>query len=161
MGSLNGRTQRNMWNETLKLKGWLSSQLFQEQFAAHYAEIIQALPLPEYMNPTSGLLNVAARMPQEIQKPDLGPCVYISYGCSEQFVQADSVIKLCYNSYDVVRLRHLQCALGSCFFFFSIMLKLPFSFGKCCKDTFTHTINCVKNGDCISCILSDSIESIL
>lgn len=104
MGSLNGRTQRNMWNETLKLKGWLSSQLFQEQFAAHYAEIIQALPLQEYMNPTSGLLNVAARMPQEIQKPDLGPCVYISYGCSEQFVQADSVIKLCYNSYDVVNI---------------------------------------------------------
>ncbi|XP_062013297.1 lysine-specific demethylase JMJ28 isoform X2 [Rosa rugosa] len=104
MGSLNGRTQKDMWSETLKLKGWLSSQLFQEQFPAHYAEIIQALPLQEYMNPSSGLLNVAARMPQEIPKPDLGPCVYISYGCSEQFVQADSVIKLCYDSYDVVNI---------------------------------------------------------
>ncbi|KAL6201103.1 hypothetical protein ACLB2K_024818 [Fragaria x ananassa] len=104
MGSLNGRTQRNSWNETLKLKGWLSSQLFQEQFPAHYSEIMHALPLQEYMNPTSGLLNVAARMPQEISKPDLGPCVYISYGCSEQFVQADSVINLCSDSYDVVNI---------------------------------------------------------
>ncbi|XP_021815439.1 lysine-specific demethylase JMJ25 [Prunus avium] len=104
MGSLKGQGQRNMWNETLKLRGWLSSQLFQEQFPAHYAEIIRALPLQEYMNPMSGLLNLAARMPQEIPKPDLGPCVYISYGCTEQLVQANAVIKLCYDSYDVVNI---------------------------------------------------------
>ncbi|TQD72395.1 hypothetical protein C1H46_042066 [Malus baccata] len=104
MGSLRGQAQRNVWNETLKLKGWLSSQLFQEQFPVHYAEVIRALPLQEYMNPTSGLLNLAARMPQEIPKPDLGPCVYISYGCTEQLVQANAVIKLCYDSYDVVNI---------------------------------------------------------
>ncbi|KAH7545899.1 hypothetical protein FEM48_Zijuj01G0142600 [Ziziphus jujuba var. spinosa] len=72
MGSLKGQTQTNMWNETLKLKGWMSSQLFQQQFPAHYAEIIHALPFPEYMNPASGLLNLAARLPQEIPIPDLG-----------------------------------------------------------------------------------------
>ncbi|PQM33205.1 hypothetical protein Pyn_14181 [Prunus yedoensis var. nudiflora] len=79
-------------------------ELFQEQFPAHYAEIIRALPLQEYMNPMSGLLNLAARMPQEIPKPDIGPCVYISYGCTEQLVQANAVIKLCYDSYDVVNI---------------------------------------------------------
>ncbi|KAM1139082.1 hypothetical protein ACFX2B_036482 [Malus domestica] len=104
MGSLRGQAQRNVWNETLKLKGWLSSHLFQEQFPAHYAEIIRALPLQEYMNPMSGLLNLAARIPQEIPKPDLGPCVYISYGCTEQLVQANAVIKLCYDSCDVVNI---------------------------------------------------------
>lgn len=110
MGSLKGQTRTNMWNETLKLKGWISSQLFQQQFPAHYAEIIRALPFQEYMNPASGLLNLAARVPQDIPMPDLGPCVYISYCCSEQLVQADSVIKLCYDSYDMVCLvLHLRC----------------------------------------------------
>ncbi|XVF40614.1 hypothetical protein PTKIN_Ptkin01aG0128200 [Pterospermum kingtungense] len=77
LGSLRGLTQSNMCDEKLKLKGWLSSHLFQEQFADHYAEIIRALPLPEYMDPRSGLLNIAARLQQEITKPDLGPCVYL------------------------------------------------------------------------------------
>lgn len=104
MGSLNGRTHTNMWQEKFKLKGWLSSHLFQEQFPSHYAEIIQYLPLQEYMNPMSGLLNLAAKLPPEIPKPDLGPCVYISYGYAEELVQADSVAKLCYDSYDVVNI---------------------------------------------------------
>lgn len=102
MGSLNGRTHANVWHEMFKLKGWLSSHILQEQFPSHYAEIINSLPLQEYMNPMSGLLNLAANLPPEIRKPDLGPFVYISYGCAEELVQADSVTKLCYDSYDVV-----------------------------------------------------------
>ncbi|PON49333.1 WRC domain containing protein [Parasponia andersonii] len=104
MGSFKGQTHKNTWNETLKLRGWLSSQLFQQQFPSHYAEIIHTLPLQEYMNPASGLLNLAARLPKEIPKSDLGPCVYISYGYTEQLVQADSVLKLCYDSYDMVNI---------------------------------------------------------
>lgn len=104
MGSFKGLTHANMWHEKLKLKGWLSSHLFQEYFPAHCAEILHALPLPEYMDPTSGVLNIAAELPHEILKPDLGPCVYISYGSGENLVQADSVSKLRYDSYDVVRL---------------------------------------------------------
>ncbi|XP_062087361.1 lysine-specific demethylase JMJ28 isoform X2 [Humulus lupulus] len=104
MGSFKGQTHKNTWNETLKLRGWLSSQLFQQQFPSHYAEIIHTLPLQEYMNPASGLLNLTARLPKDIQKPDLGPCVYISYGYTEQLVQADSVLKLCYDSYDMVNI---------------------------------------------------------
>lgn len=106
MGSLNSETCKNTWNETLKLKGWLSSELFKQQFPDHYAEIIHTLPLQEYMNPASGLLNLAARLPQGILKPDLGPCLYISYGYAEQLVQAESVIKLHYDSYDVVSSFH-------------------------------------------------------
>ncbi|KAF4397986.1 hypothetical protein G4B88_019707 [Cannabis sativa] len=104
MGSFKGQTHKNTWNETLKLRGWLSSQLFQQQFPSHYAQVIHTLPLQEYMNPSSGRLNLTARLPKDIQKPDLGPCVYISYGYAEQLEHANSVLKLCYNSYDMVNI---------------------------------------------------------
>ncbi|KAA8519899.1 hypothetical protein F0562_014191 [Nyssa sinensis] len=104
MGSLEGQTHANMWRETLKFKVWLSSHLFQEQFPAHYAEIIHSLPLQEYMNPISGLLNLAVKLPQEMPKPDLGPCLYISYGGPEELMQADFLTKLCYKSYDMVNI---------------------------------------------------------
>ncbi|KAJ4837741.1 hypothetical protein Tsubulata_015334 [Turnera subulata] len=104
MGSFKGQTHANMWHEKLKLKGWLSSNLFQEHFPAHYAEIIHALPLPEYMDPSFGVLNIAAQLPQEFMKPDLGPCVYISYASGADLMQDDSVTKLRYDSYDVVNI---------------------------------------------------------
>ncbi|OMO76630.1 hypothetical protein CCACVL1_15541 [Corchorus capsularis] len=104
LGSLRGPAQSNMCDEKLKLKGWLSSHLFQEQFPDHFAEIIRALPFPEYMDPRSGLLNIAARLPQEIAKPELGPCVSFSYFSGEELVQVNSVTKLHYNSCDVVNI---------------------------------------------------------
>ncbi|KAK6283679.1 hypothetical protein POUND7_002631 [Theobroma cacao] len=104
LGSLRGLAQSNSCDEKMKLKGWLSSHLFQEQFPDHYTEIIRALPLPEYMDPRSGLLNIAARLPEEITKPDLGPCISISYCSGEELVQANSVTKLCYDLCDVVNI---------------------------------------------------------
>ena len=102
MGSFKGLTNANIWHEKLKLKGFLSSYLFQEHFPAFHSHVLQALPLPEYMDPISGVLNIAADLEQETSKPDLGPCLYISYGSGENLSQADSVEKLRYNSYDVV-----------------------------------------------------------
>ncbi|XVF27748.1 hypothetical protein REPUB_Repub14bG0135300 [Reevesia pubescens] len=102
LGSLKGLTQSNICDEKLKLKGWISSHLFQEQFPDHYTKIIRALPFPEYMDPRSGLLNIAARLPEEITRPDLGPSVSISYCSGEELVQANSVTKLCYGFCDVV-----------------------------------------------------------
>jgi [histone H3]-dimethyl-L-lysine9 demethylase len=85
-----------------KLNGWLSSQLFKEQFPAHFAEVIGALPLQEYMNPRFGLLNLAANMTEgRAAIHDKGPYVYISYGCADN--KAYSVLNLSYDSYDVVR----------------------------------------------------------
>ncbi|XP_022142227.1 lysine-specific demethylase JMJ25 isoform X2 [Momordica charantia] len=46
----------------------------------------------------------AAKLPQEIAKPDMGPCVYIAYGCTEEHVMTDSVSRLCYDSYDVINI---------------------------------------------------------
>ncbi|KAL2579440.1 hypothetical protein AAZV13_15G063000 [Glycine max] len=101
-GSLKCQPQKNNWHEMLKLKGWLSSQLFKEQFPAHFAEVIDSLPIQEYMNPWSGLLNLAANLPQGSTKHDIGPHVYISYGCADE--EADSVTNLCYDSYDMVNI---------------------------------------------------------
>ncbi|XP_028802720.1 lysine-specific demethylase JMJ25 isoform X2 [Neltuma alba] len=101
-GSLRCQPQKNNWHYMLKLKGWLSSQLFKEQFPTHYYQVIAALPLQEYMNPMSGILNLAANLPQGSVKHDIGPFVYMSYGCADE--QVDSVTKLCYDSYDVVNI---------------------------------------------------------
>lgn len=101
-GSLKYQPRKNDWHETLKLNGWLSSQLFKEQFPAHFAEVIGALPLQEYMNPRFGLLNLAANIPEGRAIHDKGPYVHISYGCADD--KAYSVLNLSYDSYDVVNI---------------------------------------------------------
>ncbi|KAE8664499.1 Lysine-specific demethylase 3B, putative isoform 3 [Hibiscus syriacus] len=102
LGSLRKLPQSSMCDEKLKLKGHLSSQTFHEQFPDHYIELVRSLPLPDYMDPGSGVLNIAARLPQEFTKPDLGPSVSISYCSGEELVQANSVTKLCYSLCDIV-----------------------------------------------------------
>ncbi|KAG9131114.1 hypothetical protein Leryth_025693 [Lithospermum erythrorhizon] len=78
--------------------------LYQERFPAHYTETLHSLLLREYMNPASGLLNLAAKLPGEILKPQLGPCIYISFDGPEELIQAESLTKLCYESSDVVNI---------------------------------------------------------
>ncbi|XAR53687.1 hypothetical protein NMG60_11022336 [Bertholletia excelsa] len=104
MGSLEGLSHANMRYEMLKLKAWLSPSLFQEQFPDHHAEIVHALPLQDYMNPASGVLNLAVNMPEDMGRPELGPCVHISFGSPEDLMQADFVTKLCYDSHDIVNI---------------------------------------------------------
>lgn len=104
LGSFRGQTHTTTCDEKLKLKGWLSSYIFEEQFPTHYAETINTLPLPDYMNPDCGLLNIAANVPQEIPKCNVGPCLSISYQSGEELGQPDSVTKLCYHSCDVVNI---------------------------------------------------------
>ncbi|XP_051133676.1 lysine-specific demethylase JMJ28 [Andrographis paniculata] len=108
MGSLEKRTHANVQQKFVKFRAWLSSCLFQKQFPLHYDEILSALPLPEYINPVSGLLNVGNKFPKEIPKPDLGPCIYFSYGGPEELMQANYMSKLCYESNDKVNI--LACA---------------------------------------------------
>lgn len=102
MGSLEKRTHASIQQKVLKFKAWLSSHLFQKHFPLHYNEILSALPLPEYVNPVSGLLNVSVKLPKDLSKHDLGPCIYFSYGGPEELMQADYLSKLCYESHDTV-----------------------------------------------------------
>lgn len=102
MGSLEGQSHANMRDETMKLKLWISSSIFQEQFPNHHAEILGGLPLQEYTNPISGLYNLASILPRDTDKPDFGPCVHISFGSPEDFLRADFVTNLFCNPHDVV-----------------------------------------------------------
>lgn len=104
MGSLEKRTHASVQQKFLKFKAWLSSCLFQKQFPLHYNEILSSLPLPEYINPVSGILNVGVKLPKEFPKPDLGPCIYFSYGGPEELMHADYLSKLCYESHDKVNI---------------------------------------------------------
>ncbi|KAG6423691.1 hypothetical protein SASPL_114093 [Salvia splendens] len=104
MGSLEKRTHASVQQRVLKFKAWLSSHLFQKHFPLHYNEILSSLPLPEYVNPVSGLLNVSVKLPKELSKHDLGPCIYFSYGGPEELMPADYLSKLCYASHDTVNI---------------------------------------------------------
>ncbi|KAJ0263528.1 hypothetical protein HA466_0038680 [Hirschfeldia incana] len=102
LGSLRGEAETNTCQERLKLEGWLSSSLFKEEFPNHYAEILRSLPIPYYMDPKCGLLNIAAGLPDVIQAPNLGPCLNISYRSGDEYAKSDSVKKLGFETCDMV-----------------------------------------------------------
>lgn len=102
MGSMRGQTHASMGNETLKMRAWLSSKYFHKQFPAHFAEVLCALPLKDYMDPESGLLNLAAELQTKDISADIGPYVYISYSSTKDHIQAQSVSKLSCDLCDMV-----------------------------------------------------------
>lgn len=104
LGSLRGgEAETNTCQERLKLEGWLSSSLFKEEFPNHYAEILRSLPIPYYMDPKRGILNIAAGLPDVIQAPNLGPCLNISYRSGEEYAKFDFVKKLGFETCDMVK----------------------------------------------------------
>ncbi|GAB4826835.1 hypothetical protein Ancab_033714 [Ancistrocladus abbreviatus] len=99
-----GEAHTTLQRKTLRLKAKLSSAFSQRLFIDHCVEILFALPLQEYTNPRSGLLNLAAKLPEELLEPNLGPHINIICGTNEEVVRGDLVTNLYYNSHDVINI---------------------------------------------------------
>ncbi|AQK61168.1 Putative jumonji-like transcription factor family protein [Zea mays] len=88
----------------LKLKDWPPHSSFEERLPRHGAEFMSALPFREYTDPKWGPLNLAVKLPDNVNKPDLGPKTYIAYGVSKELGIGDSVTKLHCDMSDAVNI---------------------------------------------------------
>ncbi|RIA86719.1 hypothetical protein C1645_320152 [Glomus cerebriforme] len=66
----------------LKLKDWPPADDFAETFPEHYEDFSNSLPFKEYTT-RNGIMNLAHRLPLEINRPDLGPKMYNAYGSED------------------------------------------------------------------------------
>ncbi|RHZ68593.1 hypothetical protein Glove_294g107 [Diversispora epigaea] len=67
----------------LKLKDWPPNEDFAKVFPEHYKDFMLSLPFKRYIC-RDGALNLASRLPNDTNPPDLGPKMYNAYGSSDK-----------------------------------------------------------------------------
>ena len=67
----------------LKLKDWPPSDDFADLLPRRFADLMTALPFPQYTQ-RSGSLNLVSCLPERFVRPDLGPKMYVAYGAALQ-----------------------------------------------------------------------------
>ncbi|KAI3800269.1 hypothetical protein L1987_28356 [Smallanthus sonchifolius] len=77
-----------------ELKDFPPYDKLEDLLPRHCDEFISALPFREYTDPRKGFLNLAAKLPPGVLKPDLGPKTYIAYGMGQELRRGNSVTKL-------------------------------------------------------------------
>lgn len=94
----------------LKIKDFPRSSEFSKELPRHHKDFCESLPLIEMTHPTAGPLNLAASLPANTLRPDLGPKSYIAYGRTKEGTgEGDSVTKLHCDMSDAVNiLQHQQ-----------------------------------------------------
>ncbi|CAN1167266.1 Lysine-specific demethylase JMJ27 [Linum perenne] len=108
-GYSEGEFDMEGWPRILKLKDWPPSAMFYERLPRHGAEYTCCLPFKEYTHLSEGPLNLAAMLPKDSLKPDMGPKTYIAYGFPHELGRGDSVTKLHCDMSDAVNiLAHTQ-----------------------------------------------------
>jgi len=65
----------------LKLKDWPPGDDFAVLLPRRFADLMTALPFPEYTH-RSGSLNLVSHLPEHFVRPDLGPKMYVAYGAA-------------------------------------------------------------------------------
>ncbi|CAL1410508.1 unnamed protein product [Linum trigynum] len=92
------------WPRIMKLNDWPPSAMFHERLPRHGAEYTCCLPIKEYTHLADGPLNLAAKLPKNSLKPEMGPKTYIAYGFPQELGRGDSVTKLHCNMSDAVNI---------------------------------------------------------
>ncbi|KAJ3110613.1 hypothetical protein HDU96_006420 [Phlyctochytrium bullatum] len=66
----------------LKLPDWPTNEDFRTRFPAHFEDFARNLPFQNY-TARNGTRNLAARLPNNVVPPDLGPKLYCAYGSTD------------------------------------------------------------------------------
>ncbi|KAG2551963.1 lysine-specific demethylase JMJ25-like isoform X2 [Panicum virgatum] len=99
----------------LKLKEWPQPSVLEEFLLCHRPEFIVNFPLVDFIHPRWGLLNLAAKLPQDALQPEVGMKLLIAYGSRQELGEGDPVMNLTINMGDVVHMLmhavevHNQC----------------------------------------------------
>ncbi|KAJ0460964.1 putative transcription factor interactor and regulator C3H-WRC/GRF family [Helianthus annuus] len=99
-----GITYENVWRESMIFKLRFSFDFLRDHFPDQHSAVIESLPIQEYTNPFTGFMNLGADSLFQTENPNLGSYVNISYGGSDNPMDAAHLSNLCIRACDEVNI---------------------------------------------------------